>query len=137
MLHRALFGSLERFTGILIEHHAGAFPLWLAPFQVVVTTITSEADDYAIEVGEKLRKAGLRAEVDVRNEKIGYKIREHSVNKVPAIFAVGAREVAEGNVAVRRFGSKQQSVQSLADAITTLLNEARPASEISAQEAAE
>jgi threonyl-tRNA synthetase len=137
MLHRALFGSLERFTGILIEHHAGAFPLWLAPVQVVVTTITSEADDYAVAVVEKLRKAGLRAEVDVRNEKIGYKIREHSVNKVPAIFAVGAREVAEGNVAVRRFGSKQQSVQSLAHAIATLLDEARPASQMVVQEAAE
>jgi threonyl-tRNA synthetase len=137
MLHRALFGSLERFTGILIEHHAGAFPLWLAPVQVVVTTITSEADDYATEVVEKLRKVGLRTEVDVRNEKIGYKIREHSVNKVPAIFAVGAREVAEGNVAVRRFGSKQQSVQSLTDAIATLLDEARPASQMNEQEAAE
>ena len=137
MLHRALFGSLERFTGILIEHHAGAFPLWLAPVQVVVTTITSEADDYATEVVEKLRKVGLRTEVDVRNEKIGYKIREHSVNKVPAIFAVGAREVAEGNVAVRRFGSKQQSVQSLTEAIATLLDEARPASQMNEQEAAE
>lgn len=137
MLHRALFGSLERFTGILIEHHAGAFPLWLAPVQVVVTTITSEADDYALEVAAELRKAGLRAEVDIRNEKISYKVREHSVQKIPAIFAVGAREVTERTVAVRRFGSKAQQVMSLNDAMVALQNEAVPASRMAAREAAE
>ncbi len=137
MLHRALFGSLERFTGILIEHHAGAFPLWLAPVQVVVTTITSEADDYALEVAAELRKAGLRAEVDLRNEKISYKVREHSVQKIPAIFAVGAREVTERTVAVRRFGSKAQQVMSLNDATVALQNEAVPASRMAAREAAE
>lgn len=137
MLHRALFGSLERFTGILIEHHAGAFPLWLAPVQVVVTTITSEADDYALEVAAELRKAGLRAEVDLRNEKISYKVREHSVQKIPAIFAVGAREVTERTVAVRRFGSKAQQVMSLNEATVALQNEAVPASRMAAREAAE
>ena len=137
MLHRALFGSLERFTGILIEHHAGAFPMWLAPVQVVVATITSEADVYAQEIAVALRKAGIRYEVDVRNEKIAYKVREHSVQKVPAIFAVGGREVEQRNVAVRRFGSKQQSVQSLDEAIAAILAEARPASQIALAEAAE
>ena len=137
MLHRALFGSLERFTGILIEHHAGAFPIWLAPVQVVVATITSEADAYAQEIAVALRKAGIRYEVDVRNEKIAYKVREHSVQKVPAIFAVGGREVEQRNVAVRRFGSKQQSVQSLNEAIAAILAEARPASQIALAEAAE
>ena len=137
MLHRALFGSLERFTGILIEHHAGAFPMWLAPVQVVIATITSEADAYAQEVAVALRKAGIRYEVDVRNEKIAYKVREHSVQKVPAIFAVGGREVEQRNVAVRRFGSKQQSVQSLDEAIAVILAEARPASQIALAEAAE
>ncbi len=137
MLHRALFGSLERFTGILIEHHAGAFPLWLAPVQVVVTTITSEADDYALEVAAELRRAGLRAEVDLRNEKISYKVREHSVQKIPAIFALGAREVTERTVAVRRFGSKAQQVMSLNDATVALQSEAVPASRMAAREAAE
>jgi threonyl-tRNA synthetase len=125
MLHRAIFGSLERFIGILIEHHAGNLPLWLAPVQVRVLTITSDANDYAAEVAEALRAAGLRAETDVRNEKISYKVREHSVAKVPVLLAVGQREVDERNVAMRRLGSKQQSVLSLEDAIANLSQEAR------------
>jgi len=125
MLHRAIFGSLERFIGILIEHHAGNLPLWLAPVQVRVLTITSDADDYAEEVAEALRAAGLRAEIDIRNEKISYKVREHSVEKIPVLLAVGQREVDERNVAMRRLGSKQQSVLSLEDAIANLSREAQ------------
>ncbi len=125
MLHRAIFGSLERFIGILIEHHAGNLPLWLSPVQVRVLTITSDADDYAEEVAEALRAAGLRAETDIRNEKISYKVREHSVEKIPVLLAVGQREVDERNVAMRRLGSKQQSVLSLEDAIANLSREAR------------
>ena len=104
MLHRALFGSLERFTGILIEHYAGAFPMWLAPLQVVVATITSEVDDYAIEAANELRAAGLRVELDLRNEKINYKVREHSLQKVPYIAVVGRQEAEERKLALRRFG---------------------------------
>ena len=125
MLHRAIFGSLERFIGILIEHHAGNLPLWLSPVQVRVLTITSDADDYAEEVAEALRAAGLRAETDIRNEKISYKVREHSVEKIPVLLAVGQREVDERNVAMRRLGSKQQSVLSLGDAIANLSREAQ------------
>ena len=125
MLHRAIFGSLERFIGILIEHHAGNLPLWLAPVQVRVLTITSDADDYAEEVAEALRAAGLRAETDIRNEKISYKVREHSVEKIPVLLAVGQREIDERNVAMRRLGSKQQSVLSLEDAIANLSQEAQ------------
>jgi len=125
MLHRAIFGSLERFIGILIEHHAGHLPLWLAPTQVKVLTITSDADDYAEEVLQELKKAGLRAETDTRNEKISYKVREHSVEKVPVLFAVGQREVDEHNVAIRRLGSKQQSVLSLEDAVAELSQESQ------------
>jgi len=125
MLHRAIFGSLERFIGILIEHHAGNLPLWLAPVQVRVLTITSDADDYAGEVAEALRAAGLRAETDIRNEKISYKVREHSVEKIPVLLAVGQREIDERNVAMRRLGSKQQSVLSLEDAIANLSQEAQ------------
>jgi len=124
MLHRAIFGSLERFMGILIEHHAGNLPLWLSPIQVKVLTITSEADDYAAEVVQALRDAGLRAEADTRNEKISYKVREHSVQKVPVLFAVGQREVDDRQVAIRRLGSKKQSVLPLDDAIAELLEEA-------------
>jgi len=124
MLHRAIFGSLERFMGILIEHHAGNLPLWLSPIQVKVLTITSEADDYAAEVVQALRDAGLRAEADTRNEKISYKVREHSVEKVPALFAVGQREVDDRQVAIRRLGSKKQSVLPLDDAIAELVEEA-------------
>jgi len=125
MIHRALFGSLERFCGILIEHYAGHFPLWLAPLQVVVATITDDADDYAREVQAALAAAGLRSELDLRNEKISYKIREHSVTKVPLILVVGKREAEEGTVALRRLGGKAQEVMSLEDAVATLVNEAR------------
>ncbi|MEO0713006.1 MAG: threonine--tRNA ligase [Pseudomonadota bacterium] len=124
MLHRAILGSLERFIGILIEEFSGAFPLWLAPVQVVVATITSEADGYAEEVGEALRKAGLRVEVDTRNEKINYKVREHSVGKVPVIAVVGAREAEGRKVALRRLGSKDQTILDLDEAATSLSHEA-------------
>jgi threonyl-tRNA synthetase len=123
MLHRAIFGSLERFIGILIEHHAGNLPLWLAPTQVKVLTITSDADDYAEEVAQALRGAGMRAETDLRNEKISYKVREHSVAKVPVLLAVGQREVDERNVAMRRLGSKKQTVLSLDEAVAALTQE--------------
>jgi threonyl-tRNA synthetase len=125
MLHRAIFGSLERFIGILIEHHAGNLPLWLTPIQVKVLTITSDANDYAEEVVQALKEAGLRAETDTRNEKISYKVREHSVEKVPVLLAVGQREVNERNVAVRRLGSKNQSVLSLEDAVAELAQESQ------------
>ena len=125
MLHRAMFGSLERFIGILIEHYAGVLPLWLAPVQAVVTTITSDGDEYACEVAEALRAAGLAAETDLRNEKIGYKVREHSVAKIPAIIAVGKREVEERTVAVRRLGSKRQQVLTLDEAVEALSDENR------------
>ncbi|MDH3432925.1 MAG: threonine--tRNA ligase, partial [Gammaproteobacteria bacterium] len=125
MLHRAIFGSLERFIGILIEHHAGNLPLWLAPVQVKVLTITSEANAYAEEVVQALQKAGLRAESDVRNEKISYKVREHSVEKVPVLLAVGQREVEDRNVAMRRLGSRKQSVLSLDEAVSSLSEESQ------------
>jgi threonyl-tRNA synthetase len=123
LLHRAMFGSLERFIAILLEHHAGNLPLWLAPMQVKVLTITSDADDYAQEVVSQLRNAGLSADADLRNEKISYKVREHSVAKVPVLLAVGQREVEEATVAVRRLGSKQQKVMKLDDAIAELTAE--------------
>jgi threonyl-tRNA synthetase len=120
MLHRAMLGSVERFMGILIEHHAGNLPLWLAPVQVKVLTITSDADEYADEIAALLRAAGIRAETDLRNEKISYKVREHSVAKIPVQFAVGQRELESRNVAMRRLGSKKQEVLSLDDAISAL-----------------
>jgi threonyl-tRNA synthetase len=126
MLHRAIVGTLERFLGILIEHHAGAFPLWLAPVQAVVATITSEGDDYAARVAARLRKAGLRVEADLRNEKVGYKVREHSLAKVPVIAVVGRREAGEGTVALRRLGSDRQQVVTLDEAVAILTAEARP-----------
>ena len=126
MLHRAILGSFERFLGILIEDYAGRFPLWLAPVQVVVATITSDADDYGRDVHEKLIQAGLRSELDIRNEKISYKVREHSVGKVPIILVVGNREAEESSVSVRRLGSKDQEGMSLADAIDHLTAEATP-----------
>ena len=125
LLHRAMFGSLERFIGILLEHHAGKLPLWLAPTQAKVLTITSDADDYALNVVEKLRGAGITADADLRNEKISYKVREHSVAKVPVLMAVGQREVDEETVALRRLGSKQQKVLALTDAISELSDEIR------------
>ncbi len=130
MIHRALFGSLERFCGILIEHHAGHFPLWLAPQQIVVATITDEANDYAREVQEALTRAGLRSELDLRNEKISYKVREHSVTKIPAILVVGKREAEERTVAIRRLGGKNQDVKSLDEAIASLVEEARTPLEV-------
>ncbi|MBV9511270.1 MAG: threonine--tRNA ligase [Caulobacteraceae bacterium] len=124
MLHRAILGSLERFIGILIEHYAGAFPLWMAPVQVVVATITSDADDYALEAAQALRKAGLKVETDLRNEKVGYKVREHSVAKVPVIAVVGRREAEEGKVALRRLGSDGQTILTLDEARALLTREA-------------
>jgi threonyl-tRNA synthetase len=124
MLHRAILGSLERFTGVLIEHYAGAFPLWLAPVQVVVTTITSDGDDYAEQVYRALKKAGIRAEIDLRNEKVGYKVREHSLKKVPIMAVVGKREAEEGTVAIRRFGSQDQTILKLDEAVAAFVTEA-------------
>ncbi|MDX1423571.1 MAG: threonine--tRNA ligase, partial [Kiloniellales bacterium] len=126
MLHRAILGSFERFLAILIEQYAGRFPLWLAPVQVVVATITSDADRYAEDVVAAFEAAGLRAEADLRNEKISYKVREHSVGKVPVIAVVGRREAEEGSVALRRLGAKDQEVLALGAAITTLQEEATP-----------
>ena len=124
MLHRALFGSFERFIGILLEHHAGRLPLWLAPVQAVVATIVSDADDYAREAAAAARAAGLRCELDLRNEKIGYKVREHSVAKVPVLLVVGRREAAERAVALRRLGGGGQETLALDIAIDTLRREA-------------
>ncbi|MGC1181128.1 MAG: threonine--tRNA ligase [Methyloceanibacter sp.] len=126
MIHRAMFGSLERFTGILIEHHAGHLPLWLAPVQAMVATIVSDADAYARHVLEALKRAGLRAEADLRNEKINYKVREHSLAKVPVLLVVGKREAEEGTVSVRRLGSQQQQVMPLAAAVKAIADEAVP-----------
>jgi len=126
MLHRAILGTFERFIGILIEHHAGRFPLWLAPVQAVAATIVSDADGYAEEVVAKLRAAGIRAESDMRNEKINYKVREHSLAKVPALLVVGKREAEEGTVAIRRLGSEGQQIMKLDEAIAMLKAEATP-----------
>ncbi|MEM7439223.1 MAG: threonine--tRNA ligase [Pseudomonadota bacterium] len=126
MLHRACLGSFERFIGILIEEHAGKLPFWLAPRQVVVAPITSDADEYASEVAATLSAKGVRAETDVRNEKINYKVREHSLSKVPVILAVGMREVEERTVSVRRLGEKQTSVEPLEDLASALVLEATP-----------
>ncbi|MCH7806066.1 MAG: threonine--tRNA ligase [Proteobacteria bacterium] len=125
MLHRALFGSLERFVGILLEHYAGRLPLWLAPTQVVTATITSDGDDYAKEVHAALKGAGIRAELDLRNEKINYKVREHSLVKVPVMFVVGKREADEGTVSIRRLGSQNQEILPLKEAVGALVKEAR------------
>jgi threonyl-tRNA synthetase len=124
MVHRAICGSMERFLGILIENYAGHFPLWLAPQQVVVTTITSDADDYAREVLATLKKAGLRAEIDLRNEKINYKVREHSLAKTPVIVVCGKREAEERTVNIRRLGSKHQTPMGLDEAVASLVDEA-------------
>mgnify|MGYP006169770735 CR=1 FL=1 len=126
MLHRAVLGSFERFIGIMIENYAGAFPLWLAPVQAVVATITSDADGYAEEVAAKFRAAGLRVETDLRNEKVGYKVREHSVGKVPVIAVVGRKEAEEGKVALRRLGSQAQEILTVEEAIRVLTEEATP-----------
>ena len=126
MLHRAVFGTFERFIGLLIEHYAGKLPFWMAPVQVVVATITSEADDYANEVAEKLRAAGIRVDLDTRNEKINYKVREHSLAKVPVLAVVGAKEAAENAVSIRRLGEKHQKVLPLDEALSILTGEATP-----------
>ena len=126
MLHRAIFGTYERFMGILIEEYAGRFPLWLAPVQAVVATIVSDADDYAAEVAAKLIAAGLRVESDLRNEKINYKVREHSLAKVPNLLVVGKREAEEGTVALRQLGSDRQQMMSLDEVIAMLVRDATP-----------
>jgi threonyl-tRNA synthetase len=126
MIHRAIFGSLERFTGILIENFAGHFPLWLAPLQIVVAPIVSDANGYAVEVAEKARALGLRVETDLRNEKINLKVREHSLTKVPVILVVGKREAEERKVSVRRLGSQDQTVLGLDEALAALAAEAVP-----------
>jgi threonyl-tRNA synthetase len=124
MLHRALFGSIERFLGILIEHHAGHLPLWLSPLQVMVMPVTSAFDDYAQEVVKTLRQNGLSAQTDLRNEKISYKIREHSLEKIPVIMVVGAKEQEQKSVTIRRLGSEQQNIMSLDEAVKVLVKEA-------------
>jgi threonyl-tRNA synthetase len=126
MLHRAIFGSYERFIGILIEHFAGKLPAWLAPVQAVVATIVSDADPYAEDVAAQLRAAGIRVETDTRNEKINYKVREHSLAKVPHLLVVGKREAEEGTVAVRTLGAEHQKVMPLAEAIAMLRSEGTP-----------
>jgi threonyl-tRNA synthetase len=126
MVHRAICGSMERFIGILIEHYAGNFPLWLAPTQMVVTTITSEADEYAKVVAAAARRAGLRVELDLRNEKINYKVREHSLAKIPALLAVGKKEAEAHTVSVRRLGSEGQKVMPTEEALAALVEEATP-----------
>ena len=126
MLHRAILGSYERFIGILIEHYAGKFPLWLAPVQAVVATIVSDADDYAGEVTAALAAARLRVESDIRNEKINYKVREHSLAKVPYLLVVGRREAEERTVAIRTLGEDDQRVMSLDEAVAMLRDGAVP-----------
>ena len=126
MLHRAIFGSYERFIGILIEHFAGRLPVWLAPTQAVVATIVSDADSYASEVAAKLVAAGIRVETDIRNEKINYKVREHSLAKVPQLLVVGKREAEEGTVALRTLGEQQQRVMALDEAVALLVAQATP-----------
>ena len=123
MLHRAILGSLERFTGILIEHYEGRFPVWLAPIQVVVATITSKADKYAHKIEEKFIEKGIRVILDSRNEKINYKVREHSVNKIPFIFVVGVNEMNDGTVAIRKLGSDKQEILSIQDSVNLILKE--------------
>jgi threonyl-tRNA synthetase len=125
MLHRAIFGSFERFIGILIEHYAGKLPLWLAPVQGVVATITSDGDPYAREVVEAFRAEGLRVQPDLRNEKINYKVREHSLAKVPFLYAIGRREAENRTLSLRRLGSDAQETLALADAIAKFKAEAR------------
>ena len=124
MLHRAILGTLERFIGIMIEHYAGKMPLWLAPTQVVVAPITSDADDYAVKVAETLKARGMRVNTDLRNEKINYKVREHSHAKVPVILVVGMREAEEGKVSMRRLGSNDNIVLPLDEVAGTLAAEA-------------
>ena len=123
MLHRAILGSMERWIGILIEQYAGRMPAWLAPVQIVVASITDSANDYARQIAAAAAAAGLRVETDLRNEKISYKVREHSVMKVPFILAVGGREAGDGTVALRRLGSNDQQVLDAHEAIAALRDE--------------
>ena len=126
MVHRAICGSLERFIGILLEHYAGHLPLWLAPVQIVVCTITQEGDEYAMEFVAEARKQGLRVEADLRNEKISYKVREHSLAKVPVLIAVGKKEAAERTLSIRRLGSNEQRSLGVEEALAELTAEATP-----------
>jgi threonyl-tRNA synthetase len=126
MIHRAICGSMERFLGVVLEHYAGHLPLWLSPVQAVVATITSDADGYAEEVRRKLDDAGLRVQTDLRNEKINYKVREHSLAKIPALLVVGKKEAAERLVSIRRLGSEGQQVMPLDTALAMLVEEATP-----------
>ncbi|HET7681608.1 MAG TPA: threonine--tRNA ligase, partial [Xanthobacteraceae bacterium] len=126
MIHRAICGSMERFLGVVLEHYAGHLPLWLSPMQAMVTTITSDADAYATDVLAAARRAGLRAEIDLRNEKINYKVREHSLAKVPVMLVVGKKESAERLVSIRRLGREGQKVMPLDDALKMLVDEATP-----------
>jgi threonyl-tRNA synthetase len=126
MLHRAMFGSLERFTGIMIEHYAGHLPLWLSPLQAVIATITSDADDYAREAIAAARRLGLRVEGDLRNEKINYKVREHSLAKMPVLLVVGRKEASERTVSIRRLGSEKSETMPLDVALAALADEAVP-----------
>ena len=126
LIHRALFGSIERFFGVLTEHYAGAFPMWLSPVQVVVASISEGANAYAEQAAEELRAAGLRVATDLRNEKINYKVREHSLQKVPVIAVVGAKEAEERKLALRRFGSQANEVVLLDDAKVFLADESLP-----------
>ncbi|MEQ8825739.1 MAG: threonine--tRNA ligase [Filomicrobium sp.] len=136
MIHRAMFGSLERFTGILIENYAGHFPLWLAPVQAVVATIVSDADDYGRMIHQKLLDAGIRAGIDLRNEKINFKVREHSLQKVPVMLVAGMREAEQGTVSIRRLGSQKQEVMSFEDALAVLIDDAVAPDQRRAREAA-
>ena len=126
MLHRAVLGSMERFIGVLIEHYAGKFPLWLAPVQAVVATIVSDADAYAAEAVAALKAAGLRADADVSNEKINYKVREHSLAKVPLLLVAGKKEAAERTLTLRRLGVEKQETVSLDEAVKMIAAEATP-----------
>jgi threonyl-tRNA synthetase len=126
MLHRAITGSLERFIGVLIEHYAGKFPLWLAPVQVAVATIVSDADGYANEVIELLKAAGIRTELDLSNEKINYKVRRHSLAKTPYLWVVGRKEAENRTISVRKLGSEAQESLALSEAISMLSAEAAP-----------
>ena len=125
MLHRALFGSLERFTGILMEHYSGHLPLWLSPVQVMIATITSDSDEYGYEVLKELKSLGIRTEIDIRNEKIGYKIREHSTKKVPIIIAIGKKEAEKKSVSVRRLGSQETKTMRLEEIKNILKQESK------------
>ena len=126
MLHRALFGSLERFAGILIEHYAGHLPFWLSPLQIIVATITADSDDYADDILNRLRNKGLRVEKDIRNEKIGYKIREHSTAKIPVIIVIGKKEAENKTVSVRRLGNEKTETFKIEEILNILFKESLP-----------